>query len=115
GVIEQFENLPLRMEIDTQGQDTLAYGESLVVTCAVMKGWDDLTSQVVRWTIERDTGVPLEDAAWNLSSKATNFRGTILIEHNQNYSDLGSIGVSTLFTITAYLPDDSSTNYTLQL
>ena len=30
GVIEQFENLPLRMEIDTQGQDTLAYGESHV-------------------------------------------------------------------------------------
>ncbi|MBQ6097915.1 MAG: hypothetical protein IJK99_09230 [Bacteroidales bacterium] len=115
GVIEQFELLPYRMEIDTEGQDTLAYGESLTAVCSVWKGWDDVTSQVVQWHIERDSGDALADAAWNLSSKAINFRGTIVIEHNQNYSDLGTIGVSTLFTMTAVLSDGDSAEYTLTI
>ena len=115
GVIEQFVLLPYRLEIDTEGQDTLAYGESLNVTCSVFKGWDDVTSQVVLWKIERDTGDPLADAAWNLSSKAVNFRGSIVIEHNQNYTDLGSIGISTLFTITATLSDGDSAEYNLTI
>ena len=81
----------------------------------MFKGWDDVTSQVVLWKIERDTGDPLADAAWNLSSKAVNFRGSIVIEHNQNYTDLGSIGISTLFTITATLSDGDSAEYNLTI
>lgn len=115
GVIEQFELLPYRLEIDTEGQDTLAYGECLNVTCSVFKGWDDVTNQVVLWKIERDTGDSLADAAWNLSSKAVNFRGSIVIEHNQSYTDLGSIGISTLFTITATLSDGDSAEYNLTI
>ena len=115
GVIKQFEELPYRLEIDTEGQDTLAYGESLNVTCTVYKGWEDMTSHVVDWKIERDTGDQLADAAWNVSQKARNFDGTIVIEHGQNYSDLGTIGISTLFTITATISDGTTTNYTIEL
>ena len=115
GVIEQFELLPYRMEIDTEGCDTLAYGESLTATCSVWKGWDDVTADVVSWSIVRDSGDALADAAWNLSSKAINFRGTIVIEHTANHSDLGTIGVSTLFTMTAVLSDGDSAEYNLTI
>lgn len=115
GVIEQFDMLPYRLEIDTEGQDTLAYGESLNVTCSVWKGWDDVTADVVSWRIERDSGDPRADAAWNLSSKAVNFHGSIVIEHGQSYSDLAAIGVSTLFTITAMLSDGDSAEYNLTI
>lgn len=115
GVIEQFENLPYRIEIDTEGQDTLAYGEQLNVSCTVYKGWEDMTSHVVEWKIERDTGDPLADAAWNVSAKAKAFDGDIVIEHRESYTDLGSIGISTLFTITATISDGTTTNYTLEL
>lgn len=113
GVVEQFLNLPLRLEIDTEGQDTLAYGESLNVTCTVYKGWDDITSKVTSWKIARDTGNPTEDAAWALLDKAKNFNGSITIEHGKEYSDLGNIGVSTLFTITATLSSGDATSYSL--
>lgn len=113
GVVEQFLNLPLRLEIDTEGQDTLAYGESLNVTCTVYKGWDDITSKVTSWKIARDTGNPTEDAAWALLDKAKNFNGSITIEHGKEYSDLGNIGVSTLFTITATLSSGDTTSYSL--
>lgn len=115
GVIEQFELLPYRMEIDTEGQDTLAYGEHLDVVCSVWKGWDDVTSEVVTWRIVRESSDPLADAAWNLSSKATNFRGTIRIEHGSSYSDLDPNTVSTIFRMTATLADASTAQYTLEV
>lgn len=115
GVIEQFENLPYRMEIDTEGQDTLAYGEHLDAICSVYKGWDDLTSQVVSWSVVRESSDPLADAAWNLSSKAVNFRGRIRIEHGPSYSDLDPNTVSTIFRMTATLPDEGSAEYVLEI
>ncbi len=105
------ESLPLRMEVDT----ALAYGESLDVTCSVWKGWDDLTSRVTSWKIARDTGDPVEDAAWALLDKARNFAGSITIEHGTSYSDLGGVGVSTLFTMTAAISDGSAASYTIEI
>ncbi len=115
GTVEQFERLPYRLVIDTAGSDTLAYGESLNVTCSVWKGWDDVTGKVQSWKIVRDSGDPTEDEAWDNSSKAQSFAGTISIDHYKNYSDLGEIGVSTLFTITVYMNDGESTDYTLAI
>ncbi len=115
GTIEQFKLLPYRMEIDTEGEEFLAYGESVDVTCTVWKGWDDVTSKVVKWKVERDTGVPAEDAAWALTDKAKNFAGSITIEHGKTYSDLASSGISTLFTMTAYMTDGSEAGYTLAI
>lgn len=115
GVIEQFTLLPLRMEIDNQGMDALAYGESMLVTCTVWKGWDEVTDSVAGWKIVRDSGDETEDAAWNNSAKAQAFAGAIVIEHYTNYSDLGEIGISTLFTITAYMTDGETTDFTLEI
>ncbi len=115
GTIEQFEHLPYRLVIDTEGSDTLAYGESLNVTCSVWKGWDDVTGKVQSWKIERDTGDASADAAWALLDKAKNFAGSITIEHGQTYSDLGANIVSTLFTITANMNDGSKSEYTIAL
>ena len=115
GTIKQFDLLPYRMEIDNNGMDALAYGESMTVVCSVYKGFDDVTTKVAKWKIVRDSGDPTEDEAWNNSSKAQNFAGVIVIEHFKNYSDLGQIGVSTLFTITADMTDGSTTDYTLEI
>jgi hypothetical protein len=115
GTIKQFELLPYRMEIDNNGMDALAYGESMTVVCSVYKGFDDVTTKVAKWKIMRDSGDPTEDEAWNNSSKAQNFAGVIVIEHFKNYSDLGQIGVSTLFTITADMTDGNTTNYMLEI
>lgn len=109
------ESLPLRMEIDTDGDTTLAYGESLDVTCSVYRGWDDKTSGVVAWKIERDSGDALADAAWALTDKARNFAGSITIVHTEAYSDLAAVGVSTVFTMTATLSDGSAADYTLEI
>lgn len=115
GVIKQFEELPYRIDIDTEGMDTLAYGETLHVSCTVYKGWEDKTANVVAWEIERDSGDPAADAAWALLPKVQNFAGNIDIVHTQQYSDLATIGVSTLFTIRALVNDGTQTEYNLTI
>lgn len=118
GTIQQFEELPLRMEIDTDGDSFLAYGENMQVTCAVLRGWEDLTSEVVRWTVTRDSGDAADDAAWALRTKVKNFNGTITLYHDEDASidDLGNINVlSTLFTFRAYLEDGSNSQFQLTI
>ena len=115
GTIQQFEHLPYRIEIDTEGMDTLAYGETLHVSCTVYKGWEDVTDNVVQWEIVRDSGDPAADAAWSLLQKVQNFEGEIDIVHTVQYTDLAEIGVSTLFTIRALVNDGTSTEFNLTL
>lgn len=115
GHIEEVTNYPLRLVIDTGGVTELAYGESLTVTCALYKGWNDWTDRVTSWKIERDTGDATSDAAWALLDKAKDFKGTITIEHSQAYSDLGADVLSTLFTVTAEIDDENTATYTLEL
>lgn len=109
GVIKQFENLPYRVEISTDGDGFLAYGEALTLTCRVWKGWDDVTSEVTHWSIVRDSGDAAEDAAWLLLEKVKAFSGSIVIEHGAEYTDLAALGVSTLFTVTAEIGGDKTT------
>ena len=116
GTIKQFEELPLRMEIDTQGYTELAYGESMDVTCTVMRGWEDLTSEVVRWEVTRDSGDAADDAAWALRTKVREFDGQITLCHDENptLDDLGNINVlSTLFTFKAYLSNGNRAQFQL--
>lgn len=118
GVIEQFANLPLRMEVDTEGEQFLAYGESLTATCTVLRGWEDLTKDVVRWEVIRDSADPSNDAAWLLRDKVKNFKGKLEICYDKDASkdDLGNMGVlSTLFTFRAYLDNGNSTTFTLKI
>lgn len=108
GTIEQIEDMDLRLEIDTNGDNFIGAGETLQVTCRVWRGgyFEEVTSEINTWTITRDTGYPLEDAAWNLSSKAQNFNGSIALTE----ADLANAAnvVSTLFTITAELGSGDS-------
>lgn len=103
GTIEQIEDMDLRLEIDTNGDNFIAPGETLQVTCRVWRGgfFEEVTPDITSWTITRDSGDAVEDAAWNMSGKAQNFQGSVSLE----LSDLGSNPntVSTLFTITAAL------------
>ena len=118
GVIKQFEELPLRMEIDTQGYTELGYGESMDVSCTVLKGWEDLTSEVVRWTVTRDSGDAADDAAWALRTKVRDFAGNITLCHDEdvNVDDLGNLNVlSTLFTFKAYLEDGTNTQFQITI
>ena len=64
GVIEQLENYPARIEIDTQGDNFLAFGETMDITCRVFKGWSDITDTVTKWRITRDSGDTADDEAW---------------------------------------------------
>lgn len=107
GVIKQFQEIPVRLEIDTQGDSFLAWGEAIPVTCRVMKAFDDVTEHVASWAIARDTGDPVADTAWLLKAKVQNFAGTIEIAHKSTDNDLGvsEYNISTLFTITATMDD----------
>lgn len=110
GTIQQLQEQPLRLEIDTAGDNFLAYGESMTVRCRLWRGYfEDITDQVVEWSITRDSGKAVEDAAWALKEKVRNFAGTIVICFTQQENDLGGDEntVSTLFRITASIQDDS--------
>ena len=108
GTIEQIEDMDLRLEIDTNGDNFIAPGETLQVTCRVWRGgyFEEVTEDITAWTITRDSGDAVEDAAWNLSSKAQNFDGSVGLV----LADLGTNPntVSTLFLITAALGSGDS-------
>ena len=110
GTIEQNVPLPLRMEIDTQGDTTMAWGETLQVVCAVFRGWEELTGEVTGWSVTRDSGDAADDAAWQLKDKAKNFDGSIGISYKQEDNDLGgnSLSSSTLFTFTAIVGEETT-------
>lgn len=117
GTIRQFETLPLRMETDTDGDSFLGLGESLHVRCRVMRGWDDVTGDVTRWVVTRDSGDAADDAAWGLREKAMGFCGEITLSHDPDptLDDLGNGRLpSTLFTFTAYLGDGNREEDTAQ-
>lgn len=117
GRIKQFEALPLRMEIDTQGDTTMAWGERLPVVCTVWRGFDELTQQVTGWTVSRDTGVPQDDAAWALKPKVKGFAGQIELCFTDAENDLGNpvAGITTLFTFTAEIGPGEQAAFELAL
>ena len=107
GTIEQMKALFPRMEIDTEGDTFLAYGETKKITCTVYRGWDEITDKVTNWVVTRDTGDPIEDEAWNNSAKAKNFDGTLEISFTALDNDLGTnpYVISVLFTFKAEIEE----------
>lgn len=100
GYIKQTSGVTPRVEIDNNGRDSLNVGDYATLTAAVLSGWDDITSEVVSWSIVRDSGDPAADAQWQSLGKVRYFNGSITLER----SDLGDSGISTLFEIHATLP-----------
>ena len=95
-----------KLLIDLRGQDTLDWGETIDVVCSVVRG-DSIvdTSSGWDWSVERDSGNKQEDAAWNATSKAQNFKGTINIAFTENENDLGAENKNTfgvVFTLKAW-------------
>lgn len=95
-----------KLLIDLRGQDTLDWGETIDVVCSVVRG-DSIvdTSSGWDWSVERDSGNKQEDSAWNATSKAQSFKGTINIAFTENENDLGAENKNTfgvVFTFKAW-------------
>lgn len=95
-----------KLLIDLRGQDTLDWGETIDVVCSVVRGEAVVdTSSGWDWSVERDSGNKQEDAAWNATSKAQSFKGTINIAFTENENDLGAENKNTfgvVFTFKAW-------------
>ena len=76
-------------------------GETNHVTCSVVRGFEDITDQVTSWSITRDSGDAVNDAAWANKAKVKNFAGEIDICWTDEEDDIGD-ALSCVFTITAY-------------
>lgn len=77
-------------------------GETNHVECSVIRGFEDITDQVVTsWNIVRDSGDAVNDAAWQNKDKVKNFDGTIDIAWTDDEDDIGDSN-SCIFTITAF-------------
>lgn len=95
-----------KLLIDLRGQDTLDWGETIDVVCSVVRGDAEIdTSSGWDWSVERDSGNKQEDAAWNATSKAQSFKGTINIAFTESENDLGAENKNTfgvVFTFKAW-------------
>lgn len=94
-----------KLLIDLRGQDTLDWGETIDVVCSVVRGDTAVDTSNWDWSVERNSGNKQEDAAWNATSKAQNFRGTINIAFTENENDLGAENKKTfgvVFTFKAW-------------
>lgn len=76
-------------------------GETNHVVCSVIRGFEDITDQVTSWSIVRDSGDAVNDAAWQNKDKVKNFDGTIDIAWTDEEDDIGDF-TSCIFTITAF-------------
>lgn len=76
-------------------------GETNHVVCSVIRGFENITDQVTSWSIVRDSGDAVNDAAWQNKDKVKNFDGTIDIAWTDDDDDIGD-STSCIFTITAY-------------
>ena len=94
------------MEIDTQGMRDLAYGESVLMTCKLFKGYVDVTERATRWEILRDSGDEAEDAAWKVKDKVKAFNGSMTISFSKEDNDLSLSQPVTVFTIKAYQQEE---------
>lgn len=105
GRLEQMKALFPRLEFEYDNDNWIGYGETKTITCKVYRGWDDVTDQVEKWTVTRDSGDPIEDASWALKPKVVNFDGTLEICYTPTENDLGtnSLALTTIFSVKAEL------------
>jgi len=110
-IFPPYDYLTIKLLIFDSGDGFLAWGESTTLSCKVWKGvYEEITSQVLSWSIIRNSGDPIEDAAWLLKQKVREFDGQIDICYDSSENDLGETSPlqGTVFTITATLPQQQS-------
>jgi hypothetical protein len=105
GNIQNVVNAPYELLIEHDGDNFLAFGESLDITCKVRKGLNDVTDEVEEWSVTRESGNQTEDDAWNIAHQ--DFAGQITLHHGPTYSDLGE-GLSTLFRFVASVGSETA-------
>lgn len=112
GLIKQLDINPIRMEIDYDNDNFINYGETKTLTCHVFRGFEEITSEVTKWSVTRDSGIAQDDAAWLLKQKVKDFAGTIDICFNSSENDIGNNDntISTLFTFVAEIPNATVTH-----
>lgn len=110
GTIQQIEKAPLRMEIENPGGGILASGESTVINCRVLKGFDYVADDDLTWEILRDTGDADADAVWTQKQKVKDFAGSITLSHSSTDDDLSTnpLVKGTLFTFIAHSKNGST-------
>lgn len=110
GTIQQIEKAPLRMEIENPGGGILASGESTVINCRVLKGFDYVADDDLTWEILRDTGDADADAVWTQKQKVKDFAGSITLSHSSTDDDLSTnpLVKGTLFTFVAHSKNGST-------
>lgn len=110
GTIQQIEKAPLRMEIENPGGGILASGESTVINCRVLKGFDYVADDDLTWEILRDTGDADADAVWTQKQKVKDFAGSITLSHTSTDDDLSAnpLVKGTLFTFIAHSKNGST-------
>ena len=110
GTIQQIEKAPLRMEIENPGGGILASGESTVINCRVLKGFDYVADDDLTWEILRDTGDADADAVWTQKQKVKDFAGSITLSHSSTDDDLSinPLVKGTLFTFIAHSKNGST-------
>lgn len=109
---------PLRMEIITDGYQTMAFGETLHIECKVFRGWTDVTKNVISWKVERRTYDEVADLYWGYQPKAKYFKGTIDIVWNSEENDLGDDyngNNSTIFIFTAEFSNSKKLEATIEI
>ena len=97
--LSEIEKFPLRLEISTNGDGFLSVGEVMKVTVFVMKGFNDLSSEVEIWKVKRDSGNKQDDDVWNNAHRLDDTRSIDI-----SYDDLGNnamLSASTRFTFFA--------------
>lgn len=81
--------------------DWIDKGETNHLSCSVIRGFEDITSEVTSWSITRDSGDKADDAAWQNKPKAKNFAGEIDICWTDEENDIGQADTC-IFTVSAY-------------
>ena len=101
GVIKQFEDLSVRMEIDQSLGGYLAPGETETVTVSIIDGYHrDRTSEYT-FKVERDTGDSAADAVWNAKAEHISCGSQFEISFSDLHISESHSGISTLFYVTA--------------
>ena len=111
GRIDQNAADPLRMEVEIDNDNYIAWGETKHVTCKVYKGWLDWTDKVTSWSVSRDSTIEQDDAAWALKEKVKSFAGEIDLSFSEEENDIGSsdYSIKTIFTFTATIDETNET------
>ncbi len=97
GRIEQLDLSP-RMELEYDNDNFIAPGQTKSVICRVLRGFEDITGAVTKWSVTRVSDSAVDTLAWLQKDKVQNFAGEIDIA----YDDLlGAADAGTTFTFTA--------------